>query len=190
MSSTIAAAVRKMRSSTGTRLPSITISATAKAVSVAIGTPQPCAHGSGGMISRIEHRRHHHAADRRRDRQRRGAPAGQMADGELALDLEADDQEEDRQQAVVDPVQQRHAEAGVAEGEARGPAARRPQRPGPSGELVSTTASTVASSSSTPADGAQLGEVERGRAHAMAERARASRRRTSFRPTGRRSGGR
>ena len=43
MSSTIAAAVRKMRSSTGTRVPSMAISATANAVSVAIGTPQPWA---------------------------------------------------------------------------------------------------------------------------------------------------
>jgi hypothetical protein len=39
MSSTMAAAVRKMRSSTGTRRPSIATRATAKAVSVAIGTP-------------------------------------------------------------------------------------------------------------------------------------------------------
>jgi hypothetical protein len=34
--------VRKMRSSTGTRDPSMTISATAKAVSVDIGAPHPC----------------------------------------------------------------------------------------------------------------------------------------------------
>jgi hypothetical protein len=40
MSSTMAAAVRKIRSSTGTRAPIIAIKATAKAVSVAIGTPQ------------------------------------------------------------------------------------------------------------------------------------------------------
>ena len=51
MSSTIAAAVRKMRSSTGTRLPIMTIRATAKAVSVAIGTPQPCDQSPGGMMS-------------------------------------------------------------------------------------------------------------------------------------------
>ena len=48
----MAAAVRKMRSSTGTRAPIITIRATAKAVSVAIGTPQPCDHGPCGMTSR------------------------------------------------------------------------------------------------------------------------------------------
>ena len=51
MSSTMAAAVRKMRSSIGTRRPIITMSATAKAVSVAIGTPQPCAHGPSGIMA-------------------------------------------------------------------------------------------------------------------------------------------
>ena len=51
MSSTIAAAVRKIRNSIGTRRPIMAMSATAKAVSVAIGTPQPCAHGPSGMIS-------------------------------------------------------------------------------------------------------------------------------------------
>ena len=48
----MAAAVRKMRNSTGTRGPSMTISATAKAVSVDIGTPQPCDHGPGGITRR------------------------------------------------------------------------------------------------------------------------------------------
>ncbi len=52
MSSTIAAAVRKMRSSMGTRLPIIAISATAKAVSVAIGTPQPIDHGPDGITDK------------------------------------------------------------------------------------------------------------------------------------------
>jgi hypothetical protein len=51
MSSTMAAAVRKMRSSIGTRFPIIAISATANAVSDAIGTPHPCAQGPGGMRS-------------------------------------------------------------------------------------------------------------------------------------------
>ena len=51
MSSTIDAAVRKMRSSTGTRRPSITISAIANAVSVAIGTPQPWPQGPAGISS-------------------------------------------------------------------------------------------------------------------------------------------
>jgi hypothetical protein len=38
-----------------------------------------------------------------------------VTDGELALDLEADDEEEHRQQRVVDPVQERHAKCAVAE---------------------------------------------------------------------------
>jgi hypothetical protein len=41
-----------------------------------------------------------------------------MADRELALDLEPDHQEEERQQAVIDPVQQRHAEALAAQRDA------------------------------------------------------------------------
>jgi hypothetical protein len=48
MSSTIAAAVRKIRSSIGTLEPITAISAIAKAVSVAMGTPQPCDQGPGG----------------------------------------------------------------------------------------------------------------------------------------------
>ena len=50
--STMAAAVRKMRNSTGTRSPSMTTSATAKAVSVDIGTPQPNDQGPGGTMRR------------------------------------------------------------------------------------------------------------------------------------------
>ena len=46
----------------------------------------------------------HHAADRAGNRQGGATPAGQVADGELALDLKPDDQEEDGQQPVVDPV--------------------------------------------------------------------------------------
>jgi len=49
MSSTIAAAVRNTLSSIGTRAPIIAISATANAVSVAIGTPQPWLQGPCGM---------------------------------------------------------------------------------------------------------------------------------------------
>jgi len=52
ISSTMAAAVRKTRSSTGTRLPIRAISAMANAVSVAIGTPQPRSQGPSGTISR------------------------------------------------------------------------------------------------------------------------------------------
>jgi hypothetical protein len=54
----------------------------------------------------VQHCGYRHAAYGRGNRQRRGTPGGQMADGELALDLEAYDQREDRQQPVIDPVAQ------------------------------------------------------------------------------------
>jgi hypothetical protein len=41
-----------------------------------------------------------------------------VTDGELALDLQPHHEKEDRQQAVIDPMLQRHPEAGVAECEA------------------------------------------------------------------------
>ena len=52
MSSTIAAAVRKTRNSSGTRRPIIAMIAIAKAVSVAIGTAQPRDCGPAGLTSR------------------------------------------------------------------------------------------------------------------------------------------
>ena len=73
--------------------------------------------GPRGDQPGVDQRRRGHAAERRRDRQRRGARAGEMADGELALDLEADDQEEDRQEPVVDPVQERQPKIGAADDE-------------------------------------------------------------------------
>ena len=39
--------------------------------------------------------------------QRARTEGRKVADGELALDLQPDDEEEDRQQPVVDPVEQR-----------------------------------------------------------------------------------
>lgn len=51
-SSMMTAAVRKTRSSTGTRAPSRTMIATAKAVSVVIGTAHPFASGPAGAKSR------------------------------------------------------------------------------------------------------------------------------------------
>jgi hypothetical protein len=112
MSSTIDAAVRKMRSSTGTRLPSITISATANAVSVAIGTPQPWLLARR-KHQRVERCRHRHPADRGRHGKRRRARLREPPDRELALDLEPHQQEEDREERIVDPVPQRHPERCV-----------------------------------------------------------------------------
>ena len=54
--------------------------------------------------------RHHHPADRRDDRQGRGARVAQVAVDQLVLDLQADDEEEDHHQGVVDPVLERLVE--------------------------------------------------------------------------------
>ena len=115
----MAAAVRNTRSSTGTRRPIIAMMATAKAVSVAIGTPQPCCQGPAGINSRYSvagttmppsAAAIGNAAERR---------CAEPADGEFALDLQANDQEENGQQRVVDPVRKRHFERMGAKGEAQ-----------------------------------------------------------------------
>ena len=50
-----------------------------------------------------DRRGHQHAADRRQDRQRGPARIAQIAGDELALELQSDDEEEDRQEAVGRP---------------------------------------------------------------------------------------
>ena len=67
----------------------------------------------------VDQRRDHHAAERADGRQGGALPAGELADQELALDLQADDEEEHRHQHVVDPVRQRELEAERADVEAR-----------------------------------------------------------------------
>jgi hypothetical protein len=85
-------------------------------MSVAAGIAQPCVAPIDGGIDR---RRHRHAADRSRHRQCHLRRPRQFALDQLALDLETDQQEEDRHQPVVDPQQQRLAEADapVVDGE-------------------------------------------------------------------------
>src|SRR5690606_11628177 len=61
----------------------------------------------------------------RRDRQRRGRTLREMPDGELALDLEPDDEEEHGQERIVYPLAQRQLERGTAE---REPERRFPER--------------------------------------------------------------
>ena len=63
-----------------------------------------------GGDRQVEARGHHHATDRGEQRQQRGSPVAQFAHGELPLDLEADDEEEERHQAVVDDMAQRVVE--------------------------------------------------------------------------------
>jgi hypothetical protein len=58
--------------------------------------------------------RQHHTAECGSNRQRRCASAGQMTDRELALDFQCHHEEEDREERIVDPIQQRHQEGGSA----------------------------------------------------------------------------
>ena len=76
---------------------------TANAMSVAIGMPQPEAVGVPALKRGIDERGHDHAAGGRDDGQRRILERRQLAHQNLALELEADEQEEERHQPVVDP---------------------------------------------------------------------------------------
>ena len=106
----IASAVRNTLIDIGTRLPSMDSTPSAKAMSVAVGMAQPRnAAGSARLKVDIDQRRHDHAAERADPRQHAPRPARQLPDQHLALDLEADQQEEDDHQAIVDPVQHAHA---------------------------------------------------------------------------------
>ncbi len=72
-----------------------------------------------GVQRDVDRRRNDHAADRGDNRQRGATKRGQLADDELTLDLESNDEEEDRHERVVDPVLERLLEAEVAHEEAR-----------------------------------------------------------------------
>mgnify|MGYP000650458685 CR=1 FL=1 len=63
--------------------------------------------GSGGALAleqQVDPRRHDHAAERGRHRQPGLFDRGQLANHHFAFDLEADDEEENDHQAVIDPV--------------------------------------------------------------------------------------
>ena len=64
-----------------------------------------------GVDHEVQRGGHHHAAHGGEDRQGGHPPVAQVADHELALDLERDHQEEQRHQAVVDEVTQVHLDA-------------------------------------------------------------------------------
>ena len=83
----------------------------------------------------------------------------------------ADDQEEDRQQPVVDPVQQRHAEARRRRTSRPSGVSQNARNPGPSGELTSATARIDVSEQQQAGRRRPAREVERGGVHAVAERA-------------------
>ncbi len=69
--------------------------------------PAPQRRRIAAIDRHIDQRRHQHAPDGGDGRKRRLAPARQLPLDHLALDLAADDQEEQRHQPVVDPEQQR-----------------------------------------------------------------------------------
>ena len=106
MSSTMASASRNSLSDGATRLPSRLTTPTAMAMSVAIGMPQPSDPVPADVDRDVDQGGHDHAADGGDRRQRGGPRVAQLALDELALDLEADDEEEDRHQRVVDPLLQ------------------------------------------------------------------------------------
>ncbi|MGY4281159.1 hypothetical protein ACVWXO_000379 [Bradyrhizobium sp. LM2.7] len=118
MSSTMAAAVRKMRSSTGdagahhgnqgNRECGVGRHRNAPPV-------RPCPRRDD---QRIQKRRHDHAAERGRDRKRRGAAACEMTDRHLALHFQSHDEEEHRQHAVVDPMEDGHLKGCAAQAHA------------------------------------------------------------------------
>ncbi len=59
-----------------------------------------------GVERQVDRDGHRHAANRRKHRDRQTAPLAQLAQIELALCLEANDEEEERHQPFVDPVAQ------------------------------------------------------------------------------------
>src|SRR4026208_779923 len=93
MSSVVASASSSTRSAGGTRLPSNASTPTAKAMSVATGKPHPRRTPALALTPPEVSGRH---------RQRRLLRLRQLAFVDLAPDLEAHDEEEDRHQAVVD----------------------------------------------------------------------------------------
>ncbi len=91
---------------------------TTNAMSVAMGMPQPRCEGVPSAQGEEDRRRHQHAADGGDDGQR-GAPGiTQLAQHQLPLHLEPHHEEEERHQAVVDPVVQGVAHAQRADVEA------------------------------------------------------------------------
>jgi hypothetical protein len=73
---------------------------TAKAMSVAMGTPQPEQFGRAGE-EHIERSRDEHAVERCRSGQSRPAQVGQLAPVHFPPDLHADHGEKDDHQAIV-----------------------------------------------------------------------------------------
>ena len=161
-SSTTARVRMKMRAPSGTRGPASVTTPTAKAMSVATGMPQPAGAGVAGVERGVDERRHDHAAEGGDRGERRGTPVAELAGDQLALDLEAGQQEEERHQPVVDERVDVHVELHhVAQleherGTEHGLVAVVPRRVGPQQRH------DRGGQHDQPARGLDLGEAERG----------------------------
>jgi hypothetical protein len=84
-------------------------------VSVDIAAPHPCAPGTTRVERQVQADGTRHGGHRH-EGERGEAPAlAQLPDGDLALGLEPDDEEEERHQPLVDPVAQVHRDHRVAQ---------------------------------------------------------------------------
>ena len=98
---TTASVSKNVGSADGSREPTTARTASANAVSVAVGD-RPAARVSAvaKVDGEVQPGRYRDAAERRGDRERREPWVAKVAGDELALELEAGDEEEDRQQPV------------------------------------------------------------------------------------------
>ena len=126
-SSATASVSRNVRSAAGRCEPITARTASAKAMSVAAGMAQPVrAAGSPRVHSDVDQRGDGHPADGCDHRHQGRLRVAEVTGDELALELEADEEEEHRQQPVSGPVADRQvevqpedvpAEMGVAQAE-------------------------------------------------------------------------
>ena len=103
-SSTTASVSRNARSAPGSAVPMTASTASANAMSVAVGRPSPERTAAGDADQRVDERRDGHAAERGDDGERGGGGGPQLAGDELALEFDAGDEEEDGEQSVGRPV--------------------------------------------------------------------------------------
>ena len=103
-SSTTASVSRKIRSALGRCEPMIASTATAKAMSVAVGIAQPRKRFRAGEVDqRIDNCRDRHTSDCRRDGHHGFAELAQVSGHELTFELQPHQEEEDRQQTIGCP---------------------------------------------------------------------------------------
>ena len=146
MSSTTTTVSMNARRRSGNRGPTSASRPSAKAVSVDIATPQPCAGERPGVEEEIDRDGHRHAADPGEQGQSEPSSLAQLAEIELPPCLEPEDEEEERHPPAVHPLAQleRHSRPRRARSRALSPTASRtttrrrspmraPRRPRPAG---------------------------------------------------------